>query len=327
MTRQASERKSPASPPMLVLAFLSVCSSLFALTAPGDTVLGRHYRRNEISVYRMTAVNDGRKYEAQATGIVKKDTDGAWIEEYGWSNVVFDGVPFALSAASNSFRQILSLDPAKTPALPNLATVQPALIGPITDLLTFYSDLWLAQKVGHFQKVGDHLYHEYGTPSAWADGNAIVVGEDSIDFDITLTELDQSAKTATLLIRHVPPQKPQIKIPVEWMRAPVADTPNNWVNVVHAGDQYIAQVGKETFDVTLTISLADGKILSGSIDNPVTATERVCKDPALLNCGEPHPRSILRRIKISLTRWTIGSNKSQPVTSKPGPEFAELRKP
>jgi hypothetical protein len=247
----------------------------------------------------MSAVNDGRKYEAQASGVIKHDTE-AWIEEYAWSNVVFDGTPFVLSPESVRFREVLSLDPAKTPAIPNLAHVQPALIGPITDLLTFYSDLWLAQKVGQFQKLGDHLYYEHGAPSAWADGSFIVVGEDSIDFDITLTDLDQAAKTATLLIRHVPPKKPQIKIPVEWMKAPVADCPNNWVNVVHAGDQYVAQIGKETFDVKLTIGLTDGKILAGSIDNPVTASERFCKDAALLNCSEPHPREILRRIKISL---------------------------
>jgi hypothetical protein len=117
--------------------------------------------------------------------------------------VVFDGAPFALSAASSHFREVLSLDPARAPALPNLAIVQPALIGPITDLLTFYSDLWLAQKVGHLQKVGDHLYHEYGTPSAWGLETLSVLGEDSIDFDITLTNVDQSAKAATLLIRHV----------------------------------------------------------------------------------------------------------------------------
>jgi hypothetical protein len=29
----------------------------------------------------MSAVNDGRKYEVQASGVAKKDTD-AWIEEY-----------------------------------------------------------------------------------------------------------------------------------------------------------------------------------------------------------------------------------------------------
>lgn len=284
---------------LLAVAVLGVSWAISLQSTPGGgTILGRHYQLGEKLNYKMSAINDGRKYEAEASGVIKKDTD-AWIEEYAWSNVVFDGAPFALSPESVRFREVLSLDPAKTPGIPNLATVQPALIGPITDLLTFYSDLWLAQKVGHFQKVGDHLYYEHGTPSAWADGSFIVVGEDSIDFDITLTDLDQAEKTATLLIRHVPPKKPQIKIPVEWMKAPVADSPNNWVNVVHAGDQYVAQIGKETFDVKLTISLTDGKILAGSIDNPVTATERFCKDTALLNCTEPHPKTILRQIKIA----------------------------
>jgi hypothetical protein len=54
--------------------------------------------------------------------------------------------------------------------------------------------------------------------------------------------------------------------------------------------------------VKLTVSLTDGKILSGTIDNPVTATERICKDAALLNCTDPHPRAILRQIEISLVQ-------------------------
>jgi hypothetical protein len=45
----------------------------------------------------------------------------------------------SLSPASLSFRQTLSLDPAIQPSIPNLSQVQPFLIGPITDMLTFYS--------------------------------------------------------------------------------------------------------------------------------------------------------------------------------------------
>jgi hypothetical protein len=47
---------------------------------------------------------------------------------------------------------------------------------------------------------------------------------------------------------HVPPQNPGTKIPVDWMRAPVADTPNNWVQVEkHAEKKIVAEVGKETY--------------------------------------------------------------------------------
>ena len=80
----------------------------------------------------------------------------------------------------------------------------------------------------------------------------MVLGESSIDFDITLTQVDVAHGVATLLVRHVPPKKPQLKLPAVWMHEPVADTPNNWVSVARNAGNYVAEVGKETFDVQLT---------------------------------------------------------------------------
>lgn len=86
------------------------------------------------------------------------------------------------------------------------------------------------------------------------------------------------------------------------MRKPVADTPNNWVQVINEGGKFIAAVGKETFDVHLSVSLADGKILSGTLENPVITEERDCQDAALTDCGEPRQVRIFRQIEISLDR-------------------------
>lgn len=283
------------------LAFLGACSWVFAQgNPPRRGLLERRYREGETLVYRMKATNEGWRYEAQASGVVKKDSNGAWIEEYAWSNLISDGAPFSLPRSSVDFRQMLSLDPRKPPAIPNLAGVDRTLIGPITDLLTFYADLWLAEKVGTLSKPGDHLYVERGTPASWADGNYVVLGESSIDFDITLAKIDTAREVATLLIRHVPPKKPQVKLPAVWMREPVAGTPNNWVSVARNAGKYVAEVGKETFDVQLTVSLLDGKILSGTMYNPIKAQARDCQDAALANCATPRPHHILRQIEISL---------------------------
>jgi hypothetical protein len=179
-----------------------------------------------------------------------------------------------LAAASLQFRQSLSLDPEKPPSIPNLSAVQPMLIGPITDLLTFYVDLWLAARTGKLSHAGDHVYQKMGIPASWADGNYVVLGEDSIDFDMTLTDVDRQNQVVTLLVKHVPPEQPSVHLPVDWMRVPVADTKNNWVDVQKRDGKFVAAVGKETFDVRVKVSLADGKILSGTIDNPVKAKER-----------------------------------------------------
>ncbi len=278
-------------------AALCFCSCLIAEETHGP--LERHYQEGETLVYKMKATNDGNQYEAKSTGVVKKDSSGDWIEEFAWSGLVWGGQPITLPQGSTEFRQILSLDPSKNPAVPNLAVVDPKLIGPITDLLTFYADLWLAERTGKLKEPGDHFYFERGTPNSWADGNFVILGQDAIDFDMTLTQV--TLRKATLLVRHVPPAKPQISMPAEWMRSPVADTANNWVNVVHAGSNYIAQVGKETFDVQLTISLTDGgKIVSGTIKNPIEARERICQDAELKTCGDAYPRKILREIQLDL---------------------------
>jgi hypothetical protein len=85
------------------------------------------------------------------------------------------------------------------------------------------------------------------------------------------------------------------------MQAPVADTANNWVEVTKTKDgKYQAGVGKETFDVTIIVSTADGKILSASMDNPVVMTSRDCDDAALTKCGDAQQHTIHRHVAIAL---------------------------
>jgi hypothetical protein len=128
----------------------------------------------------------------------------------------------------------------------------------------------------------------------------VLVGEDAVDFDLTLTAIDRIARIATLRIKHVPPKEPKIRVPADWMRAPVGGTPNNWVQVRKSRDTYVASVGQETFDVLLRIRLSDGVILSASMENPVITVERRCTDAELRRCDEPHPGRIFRRIEMFL---------------------------
>lgn len=269
---------------------------------PPDTVsLTRHYQAGEKLGYHMKATNKGRysttEYKADVNCMVKKDAAGVSVEECAWSNLVVNGRAIALSPAPLSLRQIVSLDPGSTPSVPDLSQAT-QLIGPITDLLTFYSDLWLANKLDQLHHAGDRFYFARGTPNSWADGNYVLLGEDSIDFDLKLTDAS-SQGIATLEVRHVPPAQPQIKLPAEWMKAPVADTPNNWVEVEKSGDgKFSAEVGKETFDVQIKVA-ADGKILSATMDNPVEVLERDCSDAQLMHCGDPARYQIKRQIELT----------------------------
>lgn len=287
-----------------VMVLPGVCAAQTAAAAP--SILTRHYEEGEKLSYHMKATNKDRvtaqAYEIDGIAVVKKNSAGNFVEEYAWTNFVLDGKPFPMTPAMKDFRQILSLDPAVPTSVPNLTQVIP-MVGPVTDMLTFYADLWLSTKLNKFAKPGGHFYFDAMSahPNSWADGTYTIIGEEVIAFDMTLTGIDAANKIATLEVRHVPPANPQIKLPAEWMRTPVVDTPNNWVELQKTSDgKYSGQVGKETFDVIIKISTIDGKILSATMDNPVEVIERDCTDVELTKCGEPMRYQIRRQVEITL---------------------------
>ncbi|MGC1414020.1 MAG: hypothetical protein WA817_01970 [Candidatus Acidiferrum sp.] len=280
-----------------------ICGAFNLLAAQAPTtnanILLRRYSEGEKLTYQMKGINEAWHYEIQADGVVKRDSAGTFFEEYRWSNLISDNQKVSLSPASVDFREQVSLDPNYKLVLPNLSQVDHRLIGPITDFLTFYVDLCLAAKSDKLANPGDHFYVKRGTPNSWADGNYVLIGEDSIDFEINLKAINRPDNTATILVRHVPPEKPEVNLPAEWMRKPVADSGNNFVQVQKTKDgKYLATVGKETFNVEIKSSLIDGKILSAKLDNRLVAIERECVDASLTTCSDPTPHSIRRQIEI-----------------------------
>jgi len=271
--------------------------------AQAQNPLQRQYREGETLVYQMTGVNESWHYTVKAEGVVKKEASGTFVEEYAWKDLVSDGQPAVLAPGTESFRQRLTLDPNVNPSGPDLSKADPRLIGPTLDFMTFYVDLWLALKTGQVTKPGDHFYFPMGTPSSWADGSRVLVGVSSVDFDFTLQSVDKASGTAVLVVKHVPPETPHIPLPAAWMQAPVAGTANNWVELMKQPDgKFLGGVGQETFTVELKVSLADGKILSGTMDNVVKTVMRTCDDQALTQCGAPQPHEIVRKIEIALER-------------------------
>lgn len=284
---------------LLVLLFLSYQVRLSAQEVPATNLLLRRYHDGEKLTYRMKAVNEGQHYEATAAGVVKADSSGHHFEEYAWSDLVRNDKP--VSMPPSDFRQSLSLDPTQIPAIPDLSKVYPGLIGPILDFMTFYSDLWLAIREGGLEKAGDHFTHT-GPISSWADGTRVILGQEIINFEISLIAVDRNSGIATLEVRHVPPTPSPLQFPANWMAAPVVDTQNNWVQIAKANGKYVAAVGKETFDVELKIRLDDGAILSGSLGNIVETQERDCTDAAVMKCGDARPHRIERQIEIALVQ-------------------------
>lgn len=243
------------------------------------------------------------RYEANVTGIVTKSKGSAYfVEDLRWSDLHVNGQPFPLSPASQQFREQLSLAPGYKLSVPDLSKVQPILIGPITDLLTFYADVQLAMRQTGLKWPGDHVYVKHGIPNSWADGTYTLIGQDSIDFDLTLVSIDPATQTATLVVRHVPPAQSQIKLPAPWMHTPVGGSQNNWIQVQKTADgKYAAAVGHETFEADIRLSLPTGRILSATLDNPVDVLERDCHDVTLAACGAPIHYRIRRQIKLTVS--------------------------
>jgi hypothetical protein len=287
---------------MMKMCFV-LCTLVAVFSGDVSDPLARRYQEGQKITYRMKGINEAWHYEVQADGVVKKDADGTYFEEVGWSQMISDGKPFTLPPASLSFQQILTLDPKHKPSFPNISQVDPRLVGPLTDMLTFYVDVSLAEKTGKLEQPGDHFYLKRGKPASWADGVFVLIGESSIDFDFTLKSIDQANKTVMLLARHVPPERPEVRLVADWMQKPVADTPNNWVQIRKTRDaKYLVSVGKETFTDEIVLSLADGKILSANMDNVVETVERECTDQAASQCGDPSRHTIRRQIQVALVK-------------------------
>jgi hypothetical protein len=285
-----------------LLAVLLATTLVSAQTPPpAGNPIARHYRDGETLTYHMTATNEDWHYTADASDTVEKTANGNFVEEFRWTGMTSNGQPSPMGPAMAQFRQPLSLDPNWTPSMPDLTKVDPKLIGPITDLMTFYVDVWLMNKIGIFKHAGDHFRVPNPQASSWADGTRVLVGKSHIDFDLTLQSIDTAKQTAVVVVRHVPPSHPDLKLSAEWMQAPVADTANNWAEIAKTQDgKYTAAVGKETFDDTIIVSTADGKILSASMDNPVVTSGRTCEDAELTKCGPAQPHTIHRHIEIAL---------------------------
>ena len=265
--------------------------------------LARHYEQGESLVYRMQGINEGqsatRRYDAVAKGLVTKDASGNFVEQFHWSDVHSDGEAFTLSPESQQLQQTVSLDPGYRLAMPSLRTVQPVLIGPIADLLTFYADVQLAMRQKDLIHAGDHVFVKRSVPNSWAYGTHVLLGQDVIDFDISLQSVDEAAHTAMLIVRHVPPAELQLKLPTAWMLKPVGSRPNNWVQVEKTQEgKYIAGIGLETFEADIKISLLSGRILSATMDNPVDVLQRTCDDADLATCGEDSHYRIRRQIRL-----------------------------
>jgi len=269
--------------------------------------VARRYVVGDSIRYHMVAVNAGHpdtvQYMADAAGRVTRDSAGRFVEALSWTNLVVNGrsVPLA-DAGWPATAQTLSLSP-EWRATPNTRGLDPQLLAPVLDLLTFYVDLQLAARMSRLTKAGDHAYLPIAVSPTWGDGRTLLRGQDAIDFDLTLMSIDSTLSTADILVKHVPPAKRVIDFPAPWMEDWIGALPNNWLQLSKlANGGFLGAAGYETFDVLLTVSLRDGRLLRATMSNPVDVVERECADSRLTECAAPVRYRITRTIIVIATK-------------------------
>ena len=256
------------------------------------------YADGAVSHYEMKGENDGWRYTIRAAAVAKRDARGRSYLEIRWSDLTSNAGQ-TLAPADLAFRQTVSLDdPFTYMRVPDLSTVQPALIGPITDTLTFYSDLLLAMRA-KLSQAGQSALIARSTPNAWADGQRVLLGQDVVDFSLRVEAVDTAKHTETLVVQHVPPREQHVNLPAPWMRTSVAGVPN-FVQVMRDGDHFTADVGRETFEVRLVVDTRDGRLLSAFMHNPVAITSRKCNDRELMHCGDAVQKITIRKVNLQL---------------------------
>jgi hypothetical protein len=281
--------------------------------APADepaNPLVRKYVENETVEYDMRATHQARTgsfaYGARASGTVIRAPEGGFFEEFQWSNLTVDGAYVELPLLSRLFRERVSLAPDAAVRMPALGQLHYRLVAPVLDLQKIYADLALAARLTDLTRTGDNVKIPHNRTYSWADGRVILVGENANDFDMTLQEVSSQGKTATVIVRHVPPEAPAIQLAADWMRKPVAAGANNWVQIANfAPGKYTASVGSERIEVRVVVALVTGRILSATLDNTVEILERECDDVDAKRCGEPARYRIIRSIELLPARDSL----------------------
>ncbi len=275
----------------------------------------REYKEGEIFYYKMDALNDGRRYQAISRHKVEKTEDGKYFEKISWIYLKHDGSEIDLSPMKD-FEQILSLDKSFEFVIPDITKIKTELrrfmAGPVFDLMTFYVDL---NPRLYFEKLdslesGTPTRFPYNRPSSWADGFFNVLGEDCLDFVVTLQRY--GADNLCLRVEHVPPEANlNINLPEEWMKKPVVKgKENNWVQVTKSGkpDEYFVAFGYEYFDVHLFLDKENGMIKYAQMYNPVERLNLISRKigindnivTSIEDCSPATPQHTFRNVSIEL---------------------------
>jgi hypothetical protein len=246
------------------------------------------FKREEIAESLHEVPEEGPPRERISfTSLTKRTAEGT--EDLSAAIAKFPAYETSVSATSNP----------ELSALPDLKGWDMGVVGPVTDLHTFL--IAVSHQVGadKISEPGQTYTTGEAAKASWANGENIPVGEDCIQISITL--LESTDDRATYETRFMPPTEACLTPLKPWMEAPVVEgTPNNFQQQMMMGPMAAAMWGREQFVITSTIRRSDGRILSATMDNPLTLMLKVGCDPNLDSCKHELPMAIHRKLKLEL---------------------------
>lgn len=261
----------------------------------------RHYVPGQVARYAYTE-DETQTAGGQTTTSTTTAADrvasyvhrGTGGEQVRWVALTVDGTD--MTAAARSFPAYdLSLDPRAADGLtvPDTSAV-PGLVGPVTDLTTFYVPLSAQAGIGALHRPG-----QSETAPTLLSGNfasaAMPVGQDLLQLTTTLTSLTR--RQATLTSDFVPPPAGGLTVTAPFMDSPVCGTtPNNFEEVQQSGTAFLALWGCEQFTATTVADRASGRIVSASLSNPLQLSAMECQDAALTQCTDIGPVTLQRTV-------------------------------
>ena len=122
---------------LLLAAGVATTSLLAQGVTDSPRLLARRYVEGNRLRYRMTGNENGTTFQVTILAMTTKPTDGRFVEEIAWSDMVVNGAPRALTSTSQTFRVAVTLEGSSPYEWPDLSKA-PGIIGPVTDMLNFY---------------------------------------------------------------------------------------------------------------------------------------------------------------------------------------------
>jgi hypothetical protein len=292
------------------LQALFCCCLSFFFSAPTSAQQGisfeRKYKTGEKYLYELTTeYYQNRQWKSRTVSVceltVRTDSLGIPYESLQWLSQKVITASDTSDESAIALRvdpYLISLHSGGSLLLP--AITEPRMTGAITDFNTFYVAIHEKAGMRRLRKPGDQ--YELPTPvkGNFGNGKTILKGEDCISISSTLKEV--KGRQVVIQTNFHPPKQSCLNYYLPAFSKNVSgDTINNIQMIMAAGGgQVNLQFGKESFEVTSHVNIADGMLTEAVMANDLMLRLKVNCNESLQDCQTELPWHIYRSVRLRL---------------------------